>query len=146
MLQHLEVVDPTLVSPHGLLAQIAWRRGDAAGYLTEAAMAARLRGDKIGERRIAADQAAWSTGGRPALLAAMISSQRRSYAEGSVGAYEVARGLAMAGDLPGALAMLETALRAHDPGLMGAAADAVFSPLHNDPRFAAVLAAVRAEP
>jgi hypothetical protein len=62
---------------------------------------------------------------------------------GEAAAYQFSTIYAQWGDRAPALQWLETALRLHDPGLVGLKTDPLMDPLRQEPRFKAVLAALK---
>ena len=123
------------------------RTGMNAACLFSAAL---VQGDTLRAASIALEHPDWDHGDQPESPAAVVRRFLRwrldvlSDAEGAD--YGRARVLAMLGRPDEALESLLAAARARDPGVPYAGADPLFTALHDDPEFGALVAKVRSGP
>ena len=139
---HLVVADPSFVTPHGVLAAIACRRGDFATCAAEEATAASLRHSAADLSIAEATATGARTSGSDGAVTARVSVARALYHRGAIGPYTLARALALSGKGDAeAVALLELSKAHHEPAFMGTYVDLLFDSLRSRADFRTVLAA-----
>jgi tetratricopeptide (TPR) repeat protein len=135
LLRQMESDEPDFLSPPAYLAMIGLARGDHAGYLRHARLAARLQGDAGQSEALDAAARGLAAGGPDGMVAAMIEAQRRLLAAGGDGAYRLAQLHALAGDRAAAVAALRQAVERREQYVLGVRIDPLLKSLHGDPGF-----------
>ncbi|MGE0237475.1 MAG: tetratricopeptide repeat protein [Parvibaculaceae bacterium] len=146
LLAQLAESEPDFLSPRAYLAAIHFAEKNYEGYVKEEMAAARLIGDTTRLTVAKSAGSALEQAGPQAMLAAILDAQQRLYAEGSEGAYALARTYALLGDQPKALAYLATANANHDQGMLGMRIDPALMSLRATADFQRLLADVGLPP
>jgi hypothetical protein len=142
LLTQLAASQPDFIHPHQYLAEIYFQEGNYPGYFQEKQTLAGLRHDANAERMIDAEQAAYSGGGLPGLLAERLRIRQASFDRGSGSAFDVAEAHAALGQFNDALNYLDIAYQRHDLSLATLPLTHAFQPLHSDPRFRNLVAKI----
>ena len=142
LVTQLSLAQPDFIHPHRCLAEIYFEEGNYSGYFQEKRAVARLRHDANTEQVIDAEQAAYDSGGLPALLAERLRIRQDSFDRGSGSAFDVAEAHAALGQFDDALKYLGIAYQRHDLSLATLPLIHAFQPLHPDPRFRDLVAKI----
>ena len=129
---------PRQAGPHSYLAQFALVARQGQTYLAESAIAADLRSDAGRQADVAAARAGFARGGFDGLIDVLLRKAEARAAAGG-GIYQLARYAWLAGDASRALALLHAPAMRNDPGIISMPGDPLFSRVHDDARFAALL-------
>jgi DNA-binding CsgD family transcriptional regulator/tetratricopeptide (TPR) repeat protein len=124
-LERLARLGSGFASPHRYLANIYLIEARDADFLREARLVADLVDDPTQLAALDAAGVALASGGRPAMLEALIADRSERARSGAVSAYSVAWLRALAGDADGALAWLQTSLVKREADFVGI----VFDPI-----------------
>lgn len=109
LLEQLRDRRPDFISPRTYLARIYLSQKDYAGYVREETMRAKLRAEPDSQKRMAAEQAAFATGGTPALQQLLMADARSSIETSNASHQWLAFLTSVAGDRAGTLAALSAA-------------------------------------
>jgi tetratricopeptide (TPR) repeat protein len=139
LLQQLESSNPSYISPHHYLANIAFAEGDGRTYVSEMRANATLRPDAQQVQAAEMAEKAFASGGWHAVLEALYGQQQQRYAAGESGPMEMAVWEARMGHRDQALYYLGLAVKAGDPGLMYLKIDPVWAPYHDTEQYKAAL-------
>ena len=146
LLKQLEAEDPSLASPHRYLTQIYFDRRDFPNYLAEWDKVAVLTHDAQEIATVKAAERGFSRRGYNGMLEATLESQNALYARGSLPAYSLALTHARLGNKQEALRYLEIALDMRESALLALSNEPSFALLHDDPKYADLLAQIRSSP
>lgn len=134
-LRQITQVDPNFSAAHNYLARFYLIEKNDLGFLTEAAVAARLKGDAVRERAIRAAAEAYRTGGHPAMLASLTATAEHIFQQTGQGTILIAMLYAVSGDRAKVLAWLTRAESVQEPAIRSLIALAEFVPYRDDPAF-----------
>ena len=147
LFKQVEEADPNFVSPHRALAGIYLQAGNSQGYLIEARQAANLLHDSQGLATVEVAKQAFESGGRRAMLEAILRKNKKLYEQGLVSPIVVADMFIMLGDRRGALRYLEAAYASHSDDLAEVESGPVpHNLLHNEPAYRELVAKIGLPP
>jgi adenylate cyclase len=147
LLTQLAVSQPDFVPPHRYLAEyIYFPERNYAGYFAEMGTVARLRHDVTAEKNLAAQRAAYASGGRRALLEQRMKTARESFEHGTGSAFDLAASYAAVGQDDPAIRYLEIAYQRHDLALANISSASEFQHLHQTHEFRDLVAKVGLPP
>jgi tetratricopeptide (TPR) repeat protein len=147
LLTQLAASQPDFIPSHRYLADVIYfAEGNYPGYFAERATVARLRHDVSAEKILAAEQKAYTRGGQQGLFEEQLAASREAFDHGDGSAFELAARYATLGQNAEALKYLEIAYQRHDLSLTTIISNAAFQPLHQDPKFAELVAKVGLPP
>lgn len=106
-LHNVARTEPDFLSPHTYLMGIDLVTGDDAGYLSELKKSAALLHDKNARAVAEMAERGWKSGGRKAMLEAVLSEQRRLFEHGEEAAYNLAETAGLLGKTKLALSYLK---------------------------------------
>ncbi len=139
LLQQLETSDPSYISPHHYLGDIAFAEGDGHTYIAEMRAGAALKPDAEQARLADVAEKAFASGGWPAVLQTLYSEAQQRYAAGKAGPMEIAVWEARMGHRDQALYYLGEAVKANDPGLMYLKVDPVWDKFRDSAQYKVAL-------
>ena len=134
-LRQITQVDPDFSAAHSYLARFYLIEKNDVGFLTEAAVAARLKGDAVRGQAIQAAAEAYRIGGHPAMLASLTATAERSFRQSGEGTILIAMLYAVSGDRDKVLTWLTRAESVREPAIRSLIALAEFVPYRDDPAF-----------
>ncbi|MDQ2860033.1 MAG: hypothetical protein M3T55_04760 [Pseudomonadota bacterium] len=134
-LEALEAANPAFLSPHAYLAKFELTDGRDKSSLAEAALAARLTGDRTRLASVEAETGALRAGGHRGLLEAMAKERTGQFQAGLGSAFAVAQVYALIGDEAQAKTWLRLAFDRRETEVTDLAADESFTPLRSDTEF-----------
>jgi tetratricopeptide (TPR) repeat protein len=141
LLTQIAVSQPDFVPPHRYLAEaIYFPEGNYESYLSEMETVAHLRHDVTAEKEVAAEQKAYSSGGKQRFLEERLRAAREAFDHAGGSAFELATAYADLGQKNDALKCLEIAYRRHDPQLTTLDSAFQLQPLHREREFRALAA------
>jgi tetratricopeptide (TPR) repeat protein len=135
-LKHIATVDPAFSGAWRYLARFYLIEGRDGEYLAAAAIEARLREDPIQLAGIKSAEAAQKTGGRKAMVAALIGHETARFRQSGESAIRVAMFHAAAGDEANVKLWLEKAESINEPEIHATPAFAEFVPYRDNIAFA----------
>jgi len=142
-LERVAALNPNFGSPHRYLSHLYVIAGRDEDYLREARLSATHLNDHAQLSALNAAAAALASGGRTAMLSALVADRTDRARSGAASAYSVAWLCALAGDLDGALAWLEKSIVKREAEFVGVVFEPVFhSVLADMPAFEALVAEV----
>ncbi len=134
-LRQITQVDPNFSAAHSYLARFYLIEKNDVGFLTEAAVAARLKRDAVRERAVREAAEAYRTGGHAAMLASLTATAERRFQQFGEGTILIAMLYAVSGDRNQVLAWLTRAESVQEPAIRSLIALAEFVPYRDDPAF-----------
>jgi tetratricopeptide (TPR) repeat protein len=135
-LKRIVEVDPQFSGAHRYLARFYLIEGRDAEYLAAAQTEARLRVDPAQTEALNRAEAAFKSGGRKAMVAAMIAHETQRFQQSGESAIRVAMFHAAAGDAAGVKSWLEKAESIREPEIRSIAAFVEFVPYGDKIAFA----------
>jgi Tfp pilus assembly protein PilF len=142
LLRELEVSEPTFLSPHRYLREIALATGDYKSFLSESRQMAGLLRDS-GRLEIAKSaEGGYAAAGGPGMLRAMLREAQRLQAEGKMSAFELAGIYALLKDRGQALRLLHLSVENHEAEAIAIRNEPSFQAMHGDPAFQKLVAKV----
>jgi tetratricopeptide (TPR) repeat protein len=141
-LNTLRQAAPDYLATPSYLASIYFALGRYELFLDAYRQAAEVAGDAAQLAVAERARQGFAESGAKGLLQAMLDAQRAQYKAGATPAYDVAITAARAGDLSGALDLLEAAVSRGETGIIAMRIEEAFVPLHADARFRALLTKV----
>lgn len=147
MLQEVLNDDPRSPAPHGILATLSLvEPRDLPRYLDESRRFSTLRHDPEALKKLDVVEAAYRAGGAPALWQAMLAEEKRAHPSPTDHTYSMAAAEAALGQRDASFNDLAQLAARHDQSLIGIRIDPVISSEHDDPRYAAIVAALGSLP
>lgn len=135
LIQQVAQNDPDYLMPHHYLTVIHFADGNFPAGLDRVRTVARLRQDADRIALVETVSRAFETGGRQAMLGAMLAGQRRLHAQGRESAYVLAETYALMGDRPAALEHLRRSIAAREPLALTMRFDPLLRGLHATPEY-----------
>jgi tetratricopeptide (TPR) repeat protein len=147
LLTQLAASQPDFAPPHRYLAQeIYFPEGNYAGYFAEIGTAARLCKNANAEKNVAAEKAAYASGGRQGLLEERLTATQELFNRGTGSAFDLAVAYAALEQNDEAMKYLEVAYQRHDLSLTALSTKSEFQRLHQAQEFRDLVAKVGLPP
>ncbi len=147
LLTQLAASQPDFVPPHRYLAEdIYFPEGNYAGYFAEMGTVARLRHDASAQKNVAAEKAAYESGGQHGLFEQRLKTAQELFNRGPGSAFDVAAAYSSLGQDKDALKYLEIAYQRHDLQLTTLTTNYEFQHLHQNQEFRQLVAKVGLPP
>ena len=143
-LEAMRDLAPHSLAANGLAGVLAMAAGDAAGAASIYTALCAVAPDNPG--CFACLAGAQAAAGEPALAAATLADMHRRFPDRIISPYVLAIVATHSGHRDDAFAMLERACSERDPSALEMAFDVSFRALHGDPRWPALIAALRTTP
>ncbi len=134
-LRQVTDANPTFSGAHSYLARIDLIERDDAGFLAEAAIAARLKRDDDRSRSIEAAASAYARGGHAAMMASLRAAAEQAFQQSGEGAILIATLHAIDGNRAMVLHWLTRAESIREPSIGSLRSAAEFSAYRDDPAF-----------
>ncbi len=135
LLHQVVEADTTLASAHSYLAGLYWGDNDYANYFAESGKAAELQHNQTAIAQITAARKAFSSGGLPAMYAAVLPLQLAAYQQGRGQAFSLAETYSHLGQRNDALRMLREAYERREQPVLFLATNPEFAELKGNPEY-----------